>query len=80
MSCQCSISCFSIVYQRLRKSEAGTDLGSAGPCRPSYFLGPNAGATYLAVCLKSVKECPSYVLCPLKNLYFVVPGLVLQLP
>jgi len=27
-----------------------------------------AGVTYLAVCLKSVKRCPSYVWCPLKYL------------
>ena len=25
------------------------------------FLAPHAGETYLAVCLKSVKVCPSYV-------------------
>jgi len=27
--------------------------------------------TYLAVCLKSVKVCPYYVWCPLKNISFV---------
>jgi len=29
--------------------------------------------TYLVDCLKNVKVCPSYVYCPLKILYFVVP-------
>jgi len=38
----------------------GTDLGSAGP-QAILVLGPQAGVTFLAVCLKSVKVCLSYV-------------------
>jgi len=40
---------------------------------------PHAGVTYLSVCPKRVKTCPSCVQCHLKNLYFVVPTLVLRL-
>jgi len=57
----------------------GTDLGSAVP-EAILVLGPQAGVAYLAVCLKSVNVCPSYVYRPLKNLSFVVPTLVLHLP
>ena len=37
--------------------------------RPSQFLEPHASVTYLAVCLKSVKVCPSYVQCASKSIF-----------
>ena len=40
---------------------------------------PHAGVTYLSVCPKRVTTYPSCVQCLLKNLYFVVPTLVLRL-
>jgi len=33
-------------------------------------LGSHAGVTHLAICLKSVKVCPSYVWGPLNDLFF----------
>jgi len=40
--------------------------------RPSSFWGPQVGVTYLAVCLKNVKVCPSYAVAYAENFHGAV--------
>jgi len=42
-------------------SRPGMDLGSSGPLGHLSFGGSTQGVTYLAICLKSVNVCLSYV-------------------